>query len=105
VPIFSPVAVACVGALIVTGGVGAWVHLPSLASLTESPNGRTLLVKLLLAVVVLALGFTNWKKLTPRLVDADGPDALRRAATVELLVMQAVLIVTALLVRTAPPMG
>jgi putative copper resistance protein D len=105
VPIFSPVAVACVGALIVTGAVGTWVHVPSLASLTESPYGRTLLVKLLLAAVVFALGLANWKRLTPRLVDADGPDALRRAATVELLVMQAVLIVTALLVRTAPPMG
>lgn len=105
VPIFSPLAVACVGALIATGVVGAWVHLPSVTSLTDSAYGRTLLVKLLLALVVFALGLTNWRRLTPRLVDADGPDALRRAATAELLVIQAVLMVTALLVRTAPPMG
>lgn len=105
VPLFSPLAVTCVVALIVTGTVAAWVHVPSLSAITGSPYGRTLLLKLILVGVVMGLGFLNWKKLTPRLRNSDGSDALRRAASLELLVVQAVLAVTALLVRTAPPMG
>jgi hypothetical protein len=39
-------------------------------------------------------------------LDADsGPDALRRAAILELTVVQAVLVVTAVPVRTALPIG
>jgi putative copper export protein len=104
VPLFSPVAVVCVAVLVATGGVGAWVHVPNLAALFGSTYGRTLLLKLTLVAGVLGLGFVNWRKLTPRLGSAEGAGGLRSAASVELLVVQAVLVVTALLVRTAPPM-
>lgn len=105
VPRFSPLAVACVSVLVVTGAVGAWAHVPGPAALVTSRYGLTLVTKLGLVVVVLALGLLNWRKLTPRLGSAAGPDALRRAAAVELIVAQAVLLATALLVRTPPPMG
>ena len=80
------------------------MHVPNLAALFGSTYGRTLLLKLTLVAGVLGLGFVNWRKLTPRLGSAEGAGGLRSAASVELLVVQAVLVVTALLVRTAPPM-
>ncbi|MGD2045069.1 MAG: CopD family protein [Gemmatimonadota bacterium] len=104
-PVFSPLAVACVGVLVLTGVLGAWVHVPGPSALFTSRYGLTLLAKLVFVAVALGLGFVNWRRLTPGLAGDGGPSALRRAATFELLVVQAVLIVTALLVRTAPPMG
>lgn len=102
VPRFSPLAMGCVATLVVTGTLAAWLHLESLQDLVTTGYGRTLLTKLALVAVVLALGALNWRRLTPRLVDHDGPAALHRAATVEFLIANAVLLVTALLVRTSP---
>jgi len=101
---FSPLAVVSVGVLIATGVFASWVHVPDVASLTGSAYGRTLLFKLVAVGVVLGLGARNWKRLTPRLGERDGPSSLRRSAAVELVIAQVVLMVTAVLVRT-PPAG
>lgn len=103
VPVFSPVAVAAVATLVLTGVVASWVHLPNVSVLFTSGYGRTLSIKLLAVGVVLGLGWLNWRRHTPRLGQASGPDRLRRAAAFELLVAQLVLVATAILVRTAPP--
>lgn len=102
VPRFSPLAMACVGTLAVTGAVGSWVHLDGLGALVATDYGRLLLLKLALVAVVLTLGAINYRRLTPRLGDPAGDAAMRRSATVEFLVANAVLIVTAALVRTSP---
>lgn len=100
---FSPVAMAAVGVLVLSGLLSSWAHVSGLSSLIEDPYGRTLLLKLALVGVVLFLGWMNWRRLTPCLDAPGGRGALRRAATVELLVGQLVLLVTAVLVRTPPP--
>lgn len=102
VPAFSPIAMACVVTLLATGTFAAWLHLPSLGALASTSYGRTLVLKLVLVGVVLALGAVNYRVLTPRLGSRAGNQALRRAATVEVLVAQVVLFVTAMLVRTPP---
>lgn len=99
---FSPVAVGSVAVLVATGMFASWVHVPGPAALFGSAYGRTLLFKVAAVGVVLALGALNWKKLTPRLDDTGGAEALRRSAALELLVAQVVLLATALLVRTPP---
>ncbi len=103
VPAFSPLAVVCVVTLGVTGVMAAWIHVPTLSALATSPYGRRLSLKLALVAGVGGLGLVNWRKLTPRLAEHGGRNALRRAATWELVLAQAVLLVTAILVRTAPP--
>ncbi len=102
VPVFSPLAMVCVAALATTGVFAAWAHLPSIGALVSTGYGRLLILKLVLVGLVLGLGALNWKKLTPRLHEAGGTDTLRRAAAMELLAAQLVLLVTALLVRTSP---
>jgi putative copper export protein len=103
VPRFSGLAMACVGMLVLTGVVASWVHLGSVGALFGTEYGRTLMLKLALVAGVLSLGARNFRVLTPRLGDAGGRVAMRRSATLELLVANLVLAVTAILVRTAPP--
>jgi len=110
VPVFSPVAVASVAVLVLTGALASWIHIADLGSLLTTSYGRLLLLKLGLVAAVLGLGAVNWRRLSPQLGMDVGQDVgqhvgqhrLRRAATTELLVAQAVLVVTALLVRTSP---
>lgn len=102
VPVFSLVAMASVGTLALTGTFAAWLHLPSIDSLFSTNYGRTLLLKLGLVGIVLALGGLNYKVLTPRLGTRQGNEQMRNAGAFELLVAQAVLLVTALLVRMSP---
>jgi len=102
VPVFSLVAMASVGTLALTGTFAAWLHLPSIGSLFSTNYGRTLLLKLGLVGIVLALGGLNYKVLTPRLGTRQGNEQMRNAGAFELLVAQAVLLVTALLVRMSP---
>jgi putative copper export protein len=102
VPIFSPVAIASVITLIVTGGLAAWVHVEGLAAVVTTGYGRLLALKLSIVLIVMYIGAVNWRRLTRRLGEDLGQAALRRSATFELVAAQIVLIVTALLVRTSP---
>lgn len=103
VPRFSRLAMACVGMLALTGVFASWVHLGSVGALLGTAYGRVLALKLALVAGVLGLGARNFRVLTPRLGDAAGRAAMRRSATLELLVANLVLAVTAILVRTSPP--
>lgn len=102
VPAFSPVAIAAVALLVTTGALASWTHLSDLGALATTRYGRTLSLKLILVGATLALGARNFRILTPRLGTADGDRDLRRSAAVELALAQAVLLATALLVRTSP---
>ncbi len=102
VPVFSPVALAAVSALIVTGLYASWTHLESVGALITTSYGRVLSIKLLLVLLVLGLGGRNFRLLTPRLGSDAGDTAMRRSAAAELAIAQLVLIVTAVLVRTSP---
>lgn len=105
VPLFSPVALVSAGVLIATGTLAAFFHVESPRALIESTYGRLLLAKVALVLAVLVLGAINWRRLTPRLRDEGGPEALRLSATRELIVAHVVILVTALLVRTSPMGG
>lgn len=102
VPCFSPVAIAGVAALVVTGAFATWLHVPDRATLTGTTYGGTLLLKVVLVIVALVLGAQNARVLTPKLDTEDGVTELRRTALFELALTQVVLLVTAVLVRTSP---
>ena len=108
VPVFSPVALVAAGVLVATGTVAGFVHVDSLDALFTFTYGRLLLAKGALVLLVMVHGAINWRRLTPRLLeagDAGDADALRRNATRELVIAQLVILVTALLVRTSPMGG
>lgn len=101
---FSPTALAFAGALTLTGLFAAWLHMGSIPALWESGYGQTLLVKLGVLSGVFATGAYNWLKVRPALGDELGVTRLRRSARVEIAIGALVLLVTAVLVATAPPM-
>ncbi len=102
VPAFSPIAIGSVVALVVTGAAAGWREIGSISGYLETGYGRTLLLKVAIFGVVALLGAVNWRRLTPRLGSPDGDRAMGRSAGLEFLLGQAVLLVTAILVRLSP---
>jgi len=103
VQLFSPVALTCAAALVITGVVAAWLHLGSFAALWSSSYGRVLILKLVLVATVVGFGAFNWRVLSPTLGDERAAAGIRRSAARELTVGLLVLIVTAVLVALPPP--
>lgn len=102
IPRFSPLAMASVAVLVLSGTVGTWVHLDGPRALLETAYGRWLLLKLALVAGVLLLGAINSRGLLPRLEEGANADHMGRSATREVTLAVAVLVVTAILVRTSP---
>jgi len=100
---FSPLALTSAGFLATFGVITAWLHLKRLEALWTTPYGVTLIVKLCVVGVVLALGAWNWRRQRPRLGSEAGARALRGSATVELAVAGVVLAITSILVSLPSP--
>ena len=100
---FSPLALISTAVLAVFGVITAWQHLHTVDALWTTVYGRTLIVKLLLVGVVLALGAWNWRRQKPRLGSEAGAIGLQRSATSELVAAALVLIGSAILVSVPSP--
>jgi putative copper resistance protein D len=74
---FSRLAGWSLAAVVLTGVYNAWIQLPDVAALLDTPYGRVLLGKLALVGLLVVLGGTNRYSLLPRLtgVPARGPVA------------------------------
>ncbi len=101
---FSPTALMFTAMLAGTGLFAAWLHLGSISALWGSDYGNWLFRKLVVLSVVAATGAYNWLRVKPSLGTIDGAGRIRRSATVEVTVAVIVLIITAILVATPPPM-
>lgn len=85
--------------LVPAGIYGALLHIPSLGALLETPYGRALSGKLILASLLIALGTANHFRYVPALQRGDssaGP-ALSRVVRFELIVALFVLLLSSLL--------
>ena len=100
---FSPMALAAVSTIALSGAVTGVFYLGSVGDLWATPYGRALLLKVVLFLATGAVGAYNWRRLTPRLGEASGPGRLLRWVRLELLLAAAVLLVTAVLVHLAMP--
>ncbi len=101
---FSPTALMFAGFVAMTGAFAAWLHIGFSSALWQSDYGKLLLLKLGILSIVAGTGAYNWKRVKPTLGDERGAQRIRRSATVEVAVGALVLIVTAILVATPPPM-
>ena len=100
---FSPLALVSAGVLATFGVVTAWQHLHTLSALWTTPYGVTLMIKLVMVAIVLALGAWNWRRQKPRLGSAAGAVGLRGTATRELMAAGVVLVISAILVSLPSP--
>jgi copper transport protein len=100
---FSPAALAGAGLAVAAGSLLSYAYVGDLASLLGTSYGRTLLVKVSLLALTMALGAWNWRRVTPRLGSADATRLLKRSATVELLIGLLLIAATAVLVALPAP--
>jgi copper transport protein len=108
---FSPLALAAVAVIAVTGVVQAYIDVRSLDGLFHTTYGALIIVKTLLLLVLIGFGYVNRDRVIPglrRMVGASAsPGAAgllaRRAMRGELALMLVVFGVTAALISYAPP--
>ncbi len=103
VAVFSPVALAGAGLAVLMGLLLGYAYVGNLADLWGTTYGETLLVKLLLLGLTMALGAWNWRRVTPKLGTPEGSDTLQRSAVTELLIGFLLLAATAVLVALPAP--
>ena len=108
---FSPLALACVIAIALTGTLQAYIDVRSLHGLVHTTYGVLILAKTALLITLISVGWINRERVLPalgRIVDggrsAGAVGVLaRRTMRSESLLMLCVLGVTAALVSYAPP--
>lgn len=91
--------------LVASGVVATWRYTGRLLDLPDAAWGRLLLIKLVILLGVMALGWYNWRVVTPRLEQEERAAAarLRRSVVIELALAIAIVAVTALLVSQPLP--
>ena len=100
---FSPLALSCAFALLVTGVVEAGLQLGSVSALWNSDYGLALFRKLVFVALVAALGAWHWRFAQPRLRNERSVTALRWSIALDVVFLLGVLVLTAILTGTAPP--
>jgi copper transport protein len=108
---FSPLALAAVTALAITGVVQAYIDVRSVHGLLHSTYGVLILAKVVLLLALVALGYVNRERVLPalrRVADAhltpgDAGVLARRTMRGELALMLGVFAVTAALISYTPP--
>jgi len=104
---FGRIAVGVVGLLLLAGAVLGWMLLGGLQPLLTTGYGQGLSVKLLLVAALLAVAAWNKLLLVPAFErgDTTARARLRRNIRIEMLLVMAILLVTALLTTTSSPGG
>jgi copper transport protein len=108
---FSPLALACVAVIAVTGVIQAYIDVRTFHGLLHSTYGALIIVKVVLLLVLIGLGWVNRERVIPalrRIAGAERPPGAagalaRRTLRGELALMLGVFGVTAALISYAPP--
>lgn len=100
---FSPVGMLAVALLLVAGITLALLQLHALSDLTSSAYGRFIVAKAALLALLIVLALINRYRLLPAIEQGGSQRALSRSIAAELLLLTAVVSLTAFLVQTSPP--
>jgi copper transport protein len=101
---FSPLALTCAAVLVVTGAGSAWLQLGDLGFLFGSPYGLVLVRKVVVVLMIAALGAYHWRVAQPSLDTERSITRLRTSIALDVALVLLVLVLTAILTGTAPPM-
>jgi putative copper export protein len=100
---FSPLALGAAAILVATGVINALMHFDAVREVSQSPYGRTLIVKVALVAMVIAAGAFNWRRQRPRLGSVGSAALVRSSIAIELAFALAVLAVTGYLTGLPRP--
>lgn len=103
VNVFSPIALIGAGMAVSAGLLMAYAYVGSIDAIWNTPYGLTLFRKSVALAFTAALGFYNWKWVTPKLGTPAGTTRLRRTATIEILIGMIIIVLTAILVSLPAP--
>jgi len=102
---FSPLALTCAVVLVVTGAASAWLQLRDLGLLFGSAYGLALVRKVVIVLLIAALGAYHWRIAQPSLNTERSAARLRQSIALDVVLVLTVLILTAILTGTTPPVS
>lgn len=100
---FSPVAVTCAMVLGVTGAIAGWLQLRDLGMIMGSAYGLMLFRKVVVVLMVAALGAYHWRVAAPAMESDAAVGKLRVSLALDVVLVLGVIALTAMLTGTAPP--
>ena len=103
IQIFSPIALVSGGAVVSMGIALSWTHLTMISDLWTTRYGLILSAKVIFVILILGLGFLNWRTGTA----GSGPKAvmrtIRQRGSWEVSLAAGVILLTAILVHSTKP--
>ena len=100
---FTPLALSCAAILAVTGAVSGWLQLRQLGLILGSDYGLMLFRKVVLVLIIAALGAYHWRVVQPSVGSDRSLGRLRGSIMLDVALVLLVLVLTAILTGTAPP--
>ena len=100
---FSPLALWCAAILAVTGAIGGWLQLRELGLILGSDYGLALVRKVVVVLLIAALGAYHWRVVQPSVGTDRSVRLLRGSLVLDVALVLLVLVLTAILTGTAPP--
>jgi copper transport protein len=100
---FSPLALTCAALLAATGLAAAWLQLRRLEPVLGSVYGLTLARKVVVVLLIAALGAYHWRLVQPSIDSDRAVSRLRTSLALDVGLVLLVLVFTAILTGTAPP--
>lgn len=100
---FTPLALSCAAILVVTGAIGGWLQLRDVGLILDSDYGLALIRKVVVVFIIAVLGAYHWRVVQPSVAGGRAISRLRASLTVDVALVLVVLLLTAILTGTAPP--
>ena len=100
---FSPLALNCAAVLVMTGAAGAWMQLRDPGLVLGSEYGLALLRKVVTVLLMAVLGAYHWRVAQPALDTERSVARLRTSLALDVGLVLLVLVLTATLTGTSPP--
>lgn len=100
---FSPLALWCAATVVVTGAIGGWLQVRSLDQVLGSDYGTMLIRKVVVVLVVAAVGAYHWRVAQPAVASERPVARMRISLAIDATLVLLVLVVTAVLTGTTPP--
>jgi copper transport protein len=104
-PRFSATAIVCWGLLVLTGAYATWLQVGSLDALRNTDYGKSLIVKLILVAIVLAIAAINLLVITRRWIanpERATSRALSRTIAAEILLAVAIFMIVGRMTSLQP---
>lgn len=100
---FSPLALTCAAVIALTGLVTGWLQLRELDLVLGSDYGLMLVRKVVVVLFIAMLGAYHWKVVQPSVDSERSITRFRMSLALDVTLVLLVLVFTALLTGTAPP--